>query len=328
MSGNHERGDEMTGTRRRFATVVVATALAAGLAGCGVTWTPDDVAGADVRGAPRPSASGTSLEPVLPTATPIPSAGTTATPEVTPTGGATPTPQPSAPAASTPATATPTPAPSASTRPTPQPTSSPKTPKPRTDLRLGDRGPEVLALQERLADLGYWLGKPDGHYGSLTQQAVWALQKSAGISRDGRVGPRTQRALDSGVRPQTRLEGNGIDIDLRRQLLLVVRGGQVKYVLNTSTGGGYEYERKDGSTATARTPKGSFRVYHSVDGRDEGFLGEMWRPRYFKGGYAVHGSPSIPPHPASHGCARLSNAAMDMIWARDYMPMGSTVLVR
>lgn len=303
----------MTGTtRRRFATVLVATALTAGLAGCGgVTWTPDAASGSDAPGAGQPSASMSPLEPVLPTA--APSAGTTPTPRVTPTPRTTPTPGPSA---------------STRPKPKPKPTTSPEAPRPRTDLRPGDRGPKVLALQERLSGLGYWLGEPDGHYGSLTQQAVWALQKTAGISRDGRVGPKTQRALDRGVRPKTRLDGNGIDIDLRRQILLVVRGGQVKYILNTSTGGGYEYERKDGSTATARTPKGSFRVYHSVDGRDEGFLGEMWRPRYFKGGYAVHGSPSIPPYPASHGCARLSNAAMNMIWARDYMPMGSTVLVR
>ena len=41
----------------------------------------------------------------------------------------------------------------------------------------------------------------------------------------------------------------------------------------------------------------------------------------------VHGAPYIPGYPASHGCARLSNAAMDMIWAKDLMPVGSRVLV-
>ncbi|KGN34163.1 endopeptidase [Knoellia sinensis KCTC 19936] len=183
-------------------------------------------------------------------------------------------------------------------------------------------------MQKRLSSLGYWLGEPDGNFGGLTKQAVWALQKTAGLSRDGRVGPKTQRALDNGVRPKTRLGGNGIDIDLKRQILMVVRGGEVKYTLNTSTGGGYDYKRKDGSTGTARTPKGTFKVYYTVDGQDEGFLGDMWRPRYFNGGYAVHGSPSIPAYPASHGCARLTNAAMNMIWARDYMPKGGTVLVR
>lgn len=198
----------------------------------------------------------------------------------------------------------------------------------RDNLLYGDRGPKVLAMQNRLSELGYWLGKPDGHYGSLTQQAVWALQKSAGLSRDGDVGPATQRALTNGVRPQTRLQGDGIDINLERQILMVVRGGQVRYILNTSTGGGYKYTQKDGDTAIARTPKGTFKVYYTVDGKDEGFLGDMWRPRYFNGGYAVHGSPSIPAYPASHGCARVSNAAMNMIWAQNYMPKGSTVIVR
>mgnify|MGYP002652321331 CR=1 FL=1 len=37
---------------------------------------------------------------------------------------------------------------------------------------------------------------------------------------------------------------------------------------------------------------------------------------------------SIPAYPASHGCARVSNAAMDMIWDEDLMPVGSTVVVR
>jgi lipoprotein-anchoring transpeptidase ErfK/SrfK len=41
----------------------------------------------------------------------------------------------------------------------------------------------------------------------------------------------------------------------------------------------------------------------------------------------MHGSPSIPPHPASHGCARLSNAAIDFIWAANLMPIGTPVWV-
>ena len=52
----------------------------------------------------------------------------------------------------------------------------------------------------------------------------------------------------------------------------------------------------------------------------------LWRPRYFNGGIAVHGSPSIPAYPASHGCARVSNAAMDMIWARASCRSAATVV--
>ena len=69
-------------------------------------------------------------------------------------------------------------------------------------------------------------------------------------------------------------------------------------------------------------------VQRQIDGMRVSRLGELWRPKYFYRGWAVHGSPSIPPYPASHGCARLSNAAIDMIWAEGLMPIGARVLVR
>ena len=56
----------------------------------------------------------------------------------------------------------------------------------------------MLALQQRLAELGYWLGEPDGTYGGLTTQAVLALQGVAGIDRDG---PRRGADLGGAQRP-------------------------------------------------------------------------------------------------------------------------------
>ncbi|MGA1748009.1 MAG: L,D-transpeptidase [Ilumatobacteraceae bacterium] len=41
----------------------------------------------------------------------------------------------------------------------------------------------------------------------------------------------------------------------------------------------------------------------------------------------MHGSYSIPDYPASHGCVRVSTAAMDWIWDQDLMPMGTPVWV-
>jgi len=186
----------------------------------------------------------------------------------------------------------------------------------------------VLATQQRLTELGYWLGTPDGHFGALTQQAVFALQKAAGLSRDGSVGPKTAKALADGIRPRATLSGNGVEIVLDRQLLLVVRGGTVKTILNTSTGNRERYTSTSGNPAVAITPKGTFKVYRGVDGPLTNSLGELWRPRFFHKGIAVHGSPNIPPWPASHGCARLSNAAINMIWDKNLMPIGSTVVVR
>ncbi|MGL5908435.1 MAG: peptidoglycan-binding domain-containing protein, partial [Phycicoccus sp.] len=70
---------------------------------------------------------------------------------------------------------------------------------------MGDQGPAVLALQQRLSALGYWLGEPDGKFGPLTQQAVFAIQKVAGVSLDGVVGTATRAALDRGIRPTARV---------------------------------------------------------------------------------------------------------------------------
>ena len=88
--------------------------------------------------------------------------------------------------------------------------------------------------------------------------------------------------------------------------------------------------QKTGATISdkAYTPVGTFRVYRvSDDPAYFGSLGELYRPRFFVGGVAVHGYRSVPNYPASHGCVRISNPAMDMIWASNAMPMGSTVVV-
>ena len=241
----------------------------------------------------------------------------------TPTGTPTPTATPRPPRP----TATPTPAPTARRAPTGGKTPS-ATNAPRPTLSRGDSGARVRELQDRLSELGYWLEKPDGSFGPLTQQAVLALQKAAGIRRDGVVGPKTTRALADRIRPGTTLKGDGVEIDLGRQLLLVVRDGEVRTILNTSTGNGEEYISTAGNRAVASTPRGSFTVYRAVDGPVTNSLGELWRPRFFHRGIAVHGSGHIPAWPDSHGCARLSTAAIDMIWARDLMPIGSRVVVR
>jgi lipoprotein-anchoring transpeptidase ErfK/SrfK len=53
----------------------------------------------------------------------------------------------------------------------------------------------------------------------------------------------------------------------------------------------------------------------------------LYRPRYFNAGIAVHGYSSVPSYPASHGCVRVSDAAMDWIWGNNIMAIGSDVWV-
>ena len=195
-------------------------------------------------------------------------------------------------------------------------------------LQFGDDGSSVLRLQEILNGLGYWVGPANGVFGDSTQQAVWALQKAAGLNRDGVVGTRTIAALASGVVPTPRpASGNLIEVDLEDDLLMVLQNGKLAYTLNTSTGGGYTYTDK-GVTSVAITPKGVFHIFGAIDGLDVDSLGRLWRPRFFtESGIAIHGDSFVPPYPVSHGCVRVSDEAINWIWADNILPIGEEVWV-
>jgi hypothetical protein len=61
-------------------------------------------------------------------------------------------------------------------------------------LTIGDRGPDVLALQRRLNALGADL-KEDGEFGAATHAAIIAFQGANGLRPDGVVGAKTRAAL-------------------------------------------------------------------------------------------------------------------------------------
>lgn len=195
-------------------------------------------------------------------------------------------------------------------------------------LERGHTGADVLALQQRLNALSYWCGTPDASFGHLTQQAVWALQKVAGVARTGKVGAVERDLLARGVRAKPRtMSGTCMEVDLRRQILICGINGHTSLVFNTSTGNGERYYSR-GMWRTAYTPTGLFKIYYRwTSGWQYGSLGAMWRPAYFKGGWAVHGSTSIPPYPASHGCARVSTRAMDLMYSRGWPVIGRKVWI-
>lgn len=292
-----------TGARSALAATVLVGALA--LSGCG------GITFGKTSGTPSAGGVSTSTAPATPVDPGTTDPGTT-------------TPEPTTPEPTTPAPTTTSPKPTA--KPTPTKPKPKPTPVEGDTLHSGDKGPYVKQVQQQLSALGYWNGTADGVYGGLTSQAVMALQKSAGLGRDGVFGPATAKALRNGVRPTSKIGGTGIEIDKARQVLLVVRGGKVTMILNTSTGSGQQYT-SGGATHVALTPAGTYSTFRSVDHLDKGPLGDLWRPRYFNGGIAVHGAGSVPGFPASHGCARVSNPAMDMIWANNLMPIGSRVVV-
>jgi lipoprotein-anchoring transpeptidase ErfK/SrfK len=197
------------------------------------------------------------------------------------------------------------------------------------ELQVGDEGEAVAQVQRRLQELGYFLPAVDGVFGSSTRQAVWALQKTAGIGRDGLIGPDTRAALDAGTRPTPRsTTGHVLEVDLVAQIVLAVQDGQVVATINASSGSGREFVAL-GKTLTAYTPRGDFTVVREINGMHESSLelGPMYRPKYFRGGVAIHGAPSVPPYPASHGCVRVSNDAINWIWDQFGAPVGTPILV-
>jgi peptidoglycan hydrolase-like protein with peptidoglycan-binding domain len=196
------------------------------------------------------------------------------------------------------------------------PGAGPHTPAPaprHRTLRPGARGAEVKVLQERLRGLHYDPGAVDGKYGQTTQMALWAFQKVNRLKRTGNVGTRVWTALDAPRAPRPLVKRGAderVEIDLRRQLLYVYKGGETALISHISSGGGYLFCARDPGSDTPRcryavTSTGDFRTGRRVGGWDHGTLGDLYKPVYFNGGIAVHGYPSVPLAPASHGCVRV-----------------------
>lgn len=197
-------------------------------------------------------------------------------------------------------------------------------------------GNETARIQQRLLDLGFWHAGVDGEYGLTTEQAVMAFQKYHGLERSGRVDDATAATLTATTERAHGLADAGtlVEVDKDRQLLFIVHDGATVWVFNTSTGSGKVYDVANKNDPTVReqgdsqTPNGLHAVNRErPEGWWEGDLGKIYRPKYFSGGVAVHGSNSVPAHPASHGCVRLTTPAMDFIWDHNLIPLRTPVWV-
>jgi peptidoglycan hydrolase-like protein with peptidoglycan-binding domain len=187
-------------------------------------------------------------------------------------------------------------------------------------LQQGDEGPEVEALQRRLAELGYRAGDADGRFGAQTASAVLAFQKREGLQRDQVVGPDVQARLadPQGAGPRSDAPGRRIEVDLDRQILFAIEADGTVTTINTSTGSGKEFQSAEPGKGivVAHTPVGEFSILRVIDANEKAPLGTLYRPMYFtwEGGFAIHGNPNVPAYPASHGCARTANWDQDFLW--------------
>jgi hypothetical protein len=161
-------------------------------------------------------------------------------------------------------------------------------------------------IQQRLIDLGFMA--PSGLTGTVdlqTSTAVLGFEKWANLPRDGVLGVSTLDQLERATRPEPRLRmpGRRIEVQLRRQLALLIEDNRVVRAVHISSGSG------------GRTPTGSFRVY-----RKERYSWsvpfKVWLPwaSYFTGGIAFHEYPVVPTYAASHGCVRVNQYDAQMLF--------------
>jgi hypothetical protein len=184
-------------------------------------------------------------------------------------------------------------------------------------IGYGASGPEVRALVRRLEELRYHVPPEKDEFGPEVLDAVLAFQKAEGLPRDGAVGEEVWAALGRARPPKPRHERPAlhIEVDKTRQILMVVRDGEVRSVLSVSTG------------ATGNTPEGAFRILWKSPATTT-WLGPaiLYRTLTFLGDeFAIHGYPSVPAYPASHGCVRVPMWAAD--WLYRQSPVGERVYV-
>ena len=185
---------------------------------------------------------------------------------------------------------------------------------------------ELKQAERRLSEMGYKAGPADGVVDGATRNALVMFQKWEGRKVTGRITRSEFEAIMSAEPPQPRDPGYAhVEVDIDRQMLLLVDSeGAVERILPVSTGSDKRYNEK-GIRGLAYTPRGRFRIYAKIAGWRKSPLGLLYYPNYFSDGLAIHGNPSVPRTPQSHGCIRIPMSAATAMSKR--LPVGTIVLI-
>ena len=184
---------------------------------------------------------------------------------------------------------------------------------------------QTKAAEQRLFELGYWTGPVDGVLDTATRSALIAFQKWEGRSVTGKLTRAELEAIKTANAPRARDLGYAhVEIDVDRQVLMLVGEDEAVRVLPVSTGSGKPYADL-GQMSVAYTPRGRFVVYDKTFGWESGQLGSVYYANYISGGIAIHGYLSVPTYPASHGCIRIPMFAAKEV--SKLLPLGTIVLV-
>lgn len=174
---------------------------------------------------------------------------------------------------------------------------------------------ELKTAHARLKEMGY-----------PSERALAMFQKYENRTATGRLTRDELDAIMSAEPPQPRDPGYAhVEIDVDRQLLMLVADdGTIRNMLPISTGSNKRYHEKKMHGLTY-TPRGRFRIYAKINGWRKSPLGLLYYPSYFSDGLAIHGNPSVPDTPQSHGCVRIPMSAA--VAVSKLLPVGTIVLI-
>ena len=178
--------------------------------------------------------------------------------------------------------------------------------------------PTPVQVEQKLASLAYDVGPVDGNLDAQTSTAIMAFQKVHGLPRTGQLDDSLPARIMATSASPAPLAPDGepdrVEVSLSRQVLFLYRGGTLAKIVHVSTG-----------TSATPTPRGTFRFGRFDPGWHTSRLGRLYNAEYFVGGYAIHGSLSVPAEPASHGCIRLPMTAAE--WFPSQVHRGMQVVV-
>jgi N-acetylmuramoyl-L-alanine amidase len=180
-------------------------------------------------------------------------------------------------------------------------------------------GVTPLQVEQKLEALHYDVGPIDGNIDGATGHAVMAFQKVNGMARNGDLTDEVKARIMATQGTPAPLLANGepsrVEVDLARQVLFLYENGSLLKILSVSSG-----------TSATPTPTGTFRMYRSDSGWHTSALGRLYNAQYFVGGYAIHGSNSVPAEPASHGCVRIPMNSAE--WFPERVAKGTQVFIQ
>ncbi len=208
------------------------------------------------------------------------------------------------------------------------------------DMRTDPKpDPKVKRAQTILTGFGIPVGDVDGHFGPETARGLCAFRRIAGIgtTRDAldQKTLDTLKAYDAKYRtlrdiPAKDYLGKSTYLVAHQtcQVVFYVEGNHYRRVFASSTGMS-GHRTPNGSFGLGSTLKGWYcstlypeGCYHHTEGwfASISSYGNMYNPRQVNGDIFLHGSMSVPPYPASHGCIRVQ--VKDADWMYKYVGVG------